>query len=116
MMKRIAAVLTLCLVVTAPAWAAFYSFEQLTVAATAVPFTATKITPANLTPMTIAQCRLETAQIRYSYDGTTPTSSVGILWEVGEYITFTQREDILNFKAIRTTSTSGQLDCTYKTP
>lgn len=105
----------LILLVAAPLLASTYAYEQITVAGTAVGFTSAKITPSGSAPMQFAQCRLETAEIRYAYDGTTPTSSVGTLMEVGEYIAFTNHEDMLNFKAIRTGS-SAALSCTYKAP
>jgi hypothetical protein len=90
------------------------TFEQLTVDATAggVPFTAAKITNSS-SLATWARCRLETAQIRFTVDGTTPTSSVGTLLEVGDILPIHTREELLNFHAIRTGSSSGVLDCTY---
>ena len=88
-------------------------YEQLTVAATSTPFTAAKITSSGMGLATWASCRLETAEIRYTHDGTAPTSSVGTLLEVGDVLTLHTREDVLNFKAIRTGSSSGVLDGTY---
>ncbi len=59
--------------------------------------------PANKTYMT-----LETAQIRWTVDGTAPTTSVGHLLEYGQSLTLTG-EDIVNFKAIKTGATSATL-------
>lgn len=114
MKRRISAIAILAWLAVVSLQAAFYAEEQLPVGASAVGFSASKISPAGLPVMTVAQCRLELAQIRYWFTGATPTASVGTLWEAGEYVTFNQREDIVNFKAIRTTSVSGQLDCQYK--
>ena len=47
-------------------------------------------------------CTLETAQIRWTVDGTAPTSSVGHLLNVGQTLTLQNGSDIVNFRAIRT--------------
>ena len=56
---------------------------------------------------------LETAQIRFTLDGTTVTSSVGHLMEVGQILTLENPDEIRNFRAIRTGS-SGTLKVTYE--
>lgn len=99
----------------APAFAAFYDFEQITVDATAggKSLTAAKVTAFTQT----VTCRARTAEISFLYLDplkTTVTSSVGQLLEPGDTITLTDRQDMLNFRAIRTGATSGQLDCAYK--
>ena len=104
-----------------PVSAAFYSTENLTVDATAggVPFTATKITVAGQPPMTYADCTLRTAEIAYLWVDpaqTTLTATNGKLLEVGQQLIFQARQEMLNFRAIRTTGTSGVLDCIYKAP
>jgi hypothetical protein len=63
------------------------------------------------------QCFLRTAQISYSTadsENETVTTSVGTLMDVGTQFVFTKEQEveIRNFRAIRTTGTSGQLDCT----
>ena len=60
---------------------------------------------------TQATCRLETGQIRYTYDGTAPTASVGLLWEVGEEKTITGNAVLQAFRGFRTSGTSGDLKC-----
>lgn len=118
--RRLAAlVLALVLAGGARAWATFWDFEQIPVDATSggVKFTVSKITPANQPPMTYADCALRTAEISYLYVDpakVTVTSTVGQLLEPGSHLYIYKREDLLNFRAVRTTSTSGQLDCTYK--
>lgn len=115
-MKRLAASFTLIALLVIPLHAVSYiAFEQITVAATAIGFTATSITPQG-PPATTAVCRLETAQLRYTVNGTTPTTTVGTLWEVGEMVQFNGHDILVNFRAIRTGGTSGQLDCTYSAP
>lgn len=97
------------------AWS-YLNFEQVTVAATSIGFTATKITPAGLPMATIASCRLETAEVRWTIDGTVPTTAVGTLLEIGDILTVTGHDALSTFRAIRTGGTSGVLDCTYSAP
>lgn len=86
--------------------------EQLTVAATNVGLTASKIQGA-----ATAFCRLETAEIRFEFGGGTATTTVGFLWEPGEEKTLQNTTQVPNtlatFNAIRTGATSGVLDCKY---
>ncbi len=87
---------------------AFYH-GSLTVADSAVPIansglrSSTYRSPADKVYMT-----LETAQIRWTVDGTTPTTAVGHLLEYGQSLTLTG-QDIASFQAIRTGGTSGTL-------
>lgn len=115
-MRRLwlALALTLCAALTSHA-ATYLAFEQITVAGTSIGFTSTKITPAGGTMATLATCRLRTAEVSYTIDGTTPTASVGTLLEVGDILTLTGHDVLVLFRSIRTGS-SGQLDCTYSTP
>ena len=118
-MKRLILALLVAVTLGVVLQAAFYDFEQITVDATAAGkgFTSSKITPTNAPAMTIASCRLRTAEISYLLVDpakTTVTASVGQLLEPGDVITLTDREQILNFRAIRTGATSGQLDCWYR--
>lgn len=86
--------------------------EQITVAASAIGFT-----PSRIQGATTAFCRLETAEIRYEFGGPTVTTTVGFLWEPGEEKTIQNTPQVPNamttFNAIRTGGTSGQLDCKY---
>lgn len=94
----------------------YIAFEQITVANTAIGFTATKVEPdlsGGARQADTAVCRARTAEMSYTTDGTTPTSSVGTLLEVGDVLTVLGHDSIMRFKAIRTTAVSGQLDCTY---
>ena len=60
-----------------------------------------------------AVCTLETAQIRFTLDGTAPTSSAGKLLEVGQTLTLESREELTGFLGIRTGGSSGVLDIEY---
>ena len=89
------------------------AFESVTVAGTAIGPTATILVTTNGKPIVEMLGRLETGQVRFTLDGTTPTSSVGTLLEVGDMITVKGGANIAQFKAIRTTGTSGALKLTY---
>lgn len=90
--------------------AAGLQYETITVANTAIGFTASKIT----TPVSEAVCTLETAQIRFRVDGTDPTSSEGHLLETGQKWSSVNAVEIGNFRAVRTGAVSGVLRCSYR--
>lgn len=97
----------------------YIAFEQLTVAASSVGFTAAKILPngaGSTIQANIASCRLEAAEIRFTIDGTTPTTTVGTLLEIGDYVVVTGYDSIVRFRAIRTGAVSGVLSCNYSSP
>lgn len=89
--------------------------ETLTIAGTAVGLTASNYAVTtgrkDVDKVTLT---LETAQIRYWVDGSTPTSALGHLMEVGETIVLENYDEVVNFRAIRTGSTSGVLSVTYE--
>ena len=89
-----------------------FAYEALTVAGTAVGFTTATLEDADGNAQKIF-ATLETAQIRYTLDGTTPTSTVGHLLEVGDTLQITGSDDIVAFRAIRTGGTSASLKVTY---
>lgn len=90
--------------------------ESITIADTAIGFTASKITPTtNKDVIRQAVCTVETAQIRFTVDGTTPTVSIGHPVEAGEAFTINGYDDIVAFRAIRTGGTSGLIQVTYGT-
>ncbi len=80
-------------------------FEEISVADTAIGFTA----PAGAVR---AVCGVETQPIRYRVDGTDPTSSVGFLVKADETFEIVGPEAIKKFKAIRDDS-SGKLNVIY---
>ncbi len=108
-MKKIFAVLIGVLAFAAIAWADNY--QTLTVDNTSG---GVSLTAATYAGARYAMCRLETAEIRYTKDGsTTPTSAVGMLMEPMEFIVLENANQIRNFKAIRTGDTSGVLKCFF---
>jgi CO dehydrogenase/acetyl-CoA synthase alpha subunit len=85
-------------------------YEALTIDNTAggIACTAAKYTGCRRAFMT-----LETAQIRFTIDGTAPTTTVGHILDIGDILKLDSAEDIAAFRAIRTGGTSGSLRCTY---
>ena len=89
-------------------------YEAITVADTAIGFTAAKLLTTTKKIARAVFCTLETAQIRFTIDGTTPTTSIGHLLEIGQTLTLENVADLTNFRAIRTGSSSGSLRVTYR--
>lgn len=77
-------------------------------------FTASVITPTSGRPAQRAFLTLETASIRFTYDGTAPTTTVGHLMNAGDVLVIEGIANVSAFRAIRTGSTSGALVCTYE--
>lgn len=90
-----------------------FNFEQVTVAATAIGFTVAEYQSGDKKAQ-IAFLTVETADIRYTYDGTTPTSTIGHLLTDGSSLTLKGAHDIENFRAIRTGAVSAVLSCTFE--
>ena len=115
-MRRLTTILiaVLLLSVSLAAQWRYLNYEQLTVAASSVGITATKIQPngQGTNPLaTVGACKLTTAQIRYRIDGPAPTSSTGVVVEIGDTIELNGTDVLQKFRAIRTGSTSGVLEC-----
>lgn len=94
---------------------AAYAHESITVSSTAIGFTAANLTKA----LTLYQrgcsdvlVTVETNPIRFTVDGTTPTSTVGHLLNAGDIYTC-DGADAAAFLAIRTGS-DATIKCTYK--
>jgi len=86
---------------------AAYDYQDLTVADSSVGVDNTK-TLATPHARQI-EVFVEDAQIRYRKDGTAPTSSVGEILNPFDRLTLNSLNDIDNFRAIRTGSTSATL-------
>ena len=82
------------------------TYESITVADTAIGFTASLVAS-----YTTAFCTLETAQVRFRIDAV-PTNAPGHIWDYGIHMKFTAKE--LGVKFIRTGSSSATLNCTYE--
>lgn len=95
----------------------YYNTVQLTIDSTAagIGFTSTDILIGSGHPqVNSASCVSNSSggEFRYRVDGTAPTTSVGIPVPAGGALTFTNTSALLNFKGIRTGSTSAVLNCT----
>lgn len=97
-----------------------YDSESITVAGTALGFTAAKINPTVTDKPTFfshairATCQnTGTAAINVISDGKTATSSIGNLVQPGDNFKVYGYTNIAAFSAIRNTSTSSSLYCTY---
>jgi hypothetical protein len=83
-----------------------YDVENLTVAASSIGFTASKVTPtgvpyrANLITFKV-DCATTACDISFTIDGTTPTASVGMLASKGDVVQLYNYANIRNFRAIR---------------
>lgn len=92
--------------------------EAITIASPTggIGFTAALITAAGAGVNKDAKevfCSLETANMRFTLDGTTVSSTVGHTLASGETLTLKNRSDIVNFRAIKF-STDASLRCTYR--
>lgn len=112
-MKKVFVLLVMVLIFAGGAWGSS-KYESITVADTAIGFTAATIAAVPNTPEATATCTLETAQIRFRTDGTAPTSSEGHILEIGQSLDVFGWQAMSNLRAIRTGSTSGVLKCSYK--
>ncbi len=116
MMKRYAlALLLLCLTVplSAQQWGYTKIIAEVTVSGTAASvFTSTDITAGGgHVQATQAACSVTGANIRVTWDGTTPTTSLGVILVPGNYI-INGTNTLLNLQAIRDDSTSATVNCT----
>ena len=93
------------------------SYEAITISTEAIGFTAEKILPTSGEYKNIGCrevfCSLESNSIRWTIDGTMPTSTIGHQLAAGENLTIEHPEDIANFRAIRL-SGDASLKVTYK--
>jgi hypothetical protein len=109
MLKKLFITVTMLLTLATVAWADNY--EAVTVDNTAG---GVALTAATYGRARYAILRLETAEIRYTKDGTTaPTDAVGVVVLPLEFIVLDNHDQIKNFRAIRTGGTSGVLHCLY---
>lgn len=85
-----------------------FDHESVTIAAAI-----TTLTSATYLDATSAEITLETAQVRYRFDGGDPSATVGHLLEVGDVLKLTGTKQIANFKAYRTGGSSGVAMVSY---
>lgn len=113
MMKRLFFVLVL-LALTVPLsaqWRYVANVPDITVAATAIGITDSYVNGQGHVQANVGSCIVSTAEVRYTIDGTTPTSSYGYVAGIGAQIPLDGNDIVSAFRAIRTGSTSALLSC-----
>lgn len=110
--SRLAILLALVVSLTSSALADVATWEKLTVAGTAVGLSSTTITPSGRPDRKACILTLETAQIRWRVDGTSPDATTGHIMDPGGAITVRGQADLSRFRAIRTGGSSGVLSVT----
>lgn len=96
-----------------------YDTETITVAGTAIGFTASKVVPsgaayrAELVTFTVECVSTTPCPIRFEATSTTPTSTVGTLLGEGDVIRLYNYDNITLFKAIRTGANSASIQPIY---
>jgi len=97
-----------------------YDYESVTVTDSATALTSSKYSDkASLASnanrgATRAVITVETAQLRYRYDGSDPTSSEGHILNINDVVVLVGPDAIKNFRGIRTGGTSAVLKVTYE--
>lgn len=85
------------------------AFEQLEISDSIQVLTPDKYIGASSAFLT-----LEKGDVRYTYDGTTPTSTFGHYLLVGDNITLKNESQIKSFKAVRIANGNGLISVTYE--
>ena len=89
-------------------------YEDITVADVAIGLTSANLAYFPYYGQVSMFCTVETASVRVRWDGTSPTSSIGHLYNATDTLPIlTSIGDLKNFRAIRTGS-SATLRCTYE--
>lgn len=90
-----------------------YAFESVTVSTTSIGLTAGNF-DNNTESVKRIIITIESAQIRWRYDGGAPTASVGHLNNPFDTIILVGRTNISNFRAIRAGSTDATIRVTFE--
>jgi hypothetical protein len=90
-----------------------FAHESLTVTNAVKQFTAATII-SGAKYAQVAFISVEDADIRYTYDGTTPSATVGHLLTNGSSLILTGYTDITAFRAYRAGTVDSTLRCTYE--
>ena len=90
-----------------------FTTERITVDATVGGVRLTIANIVSTPPAQAATLTVETAQIRWTKDGTAPTSTTGHIANVGSVIYLDNANDLFNWRGIRTGASSGVVQATY---
>ena len=97
-----------------------YDYESVTVTDSATALTASKYKDSGSVSTNAqrgaarAVITVETAQLRYRYDGTAPTSTEGHILNINDVLVLVGPDALANFQGIRTGGTSAVLKVTYE--
>jgi len=92
-----------------------FAYEQLTVTTAVQVLTPSKYAAAQgYESGASAFVSLNGGSVRYTYDGTTPTSSVGHVLQDGGVLTLVGQNQMALFKCIQTGSTGSEISVTYE--
>ena len=89
-----------------------FDFENVTVGASAIGLTASKLTASPKPKEAFIMC--ESAQCRYRYDGTDPDSTTGFLLNPLDTLRIKGTINLNNLKFIRTGANSAKLHICYE--
>lgn len=87
----------------------FVSRETVAVSTTAIGLTAAKVTTAVM----MATVQVLTANVRVTFGGNDPTTSLGYQWQSGDVMEVWGQPDLLSFRAIRDDATDAALEVEY---
>ena len=116
--KLILAAVLLCVPSLASAQWSYVGYARVTVDDTSggVPFPATVLTVTGHPFPTQAFCFVESQDIRWTVDGTAPTTAIGNVATAGSALPAINGSDLLvNFRAIRDGGSDGTLSCSFFT-
>lgn len=91
-----------------------FAFETLTVSNSAKVMTASTYAPNGQAPSEKAFVTCEAGELRYRYDGTAPTATVGHKLTDGAFIILNGIHQIQKFSCIRSGSVDATLAVTYE--
>jgi len=91
-----------------------FAFEQKTVSNSAQTLTQATYKPSTGPAAESAFVTCHRGEVRYRYDGTDPTATVGHILSDGGYIRLDGMHQIESFKAIRAGSVDAELNVTYE--
>lgn len=87
--------------------------EQLTVGTTEKKFTTATIRPTDDRPMYRAYVHVNSGVIRARWDGTSPTSSTGVLCGPGSDLSISGLNELINFGAISADGVDAEIFVHY---
>jgi hypothetical protein len=84
------------------------AFEALTVGAAPVALTAATYGSRRYAVITV-----DNGDIRFTVDGTPPSTTIGHTLSVADVLYLYSNEDLAKFRAVRMTTTDGLIQCSY---